>query len=198
MSTPICSRCQKIYTAGSAPAKCVNCGGDVKSVEKKVATPPIAPKPAQRGSAPANKVCNVSGCPDVVTMAVKYYYDGKKILMAPSPEAMSADLIELCTKHAQGYKAATGWTLVHGESFPTPIEFTRQNMAKNQSSGGDGDGCIGNFFFIVMVFAFWGVVIIGGGWLVIEFFGWLFNNSGGGGGGDGTTQPFRLPFRRRK
>jgi len=127
-------------------------------------------------------------------MAVKYYYDGKKIIMAPSPNEKVGELIELCTKHAQEYKAPNTWTLIHGDSFPSSPELTRQNLANNQQSSGDGG--IGTFFMIIFVIVFWAAVIIGGGYLLIEILGWLF--SGSGSGGDGTTQPFRLPFRRRR
>jgi len=51
MSTPICSRCQKIYSQGTPPAKCVNCGGVVKApgaVTKPVTS--SAPKTSARST----------------------------------------------------------------------------------------------------------------------------------------------------
>jgi hypothetical protein len=126
-------------------------------------------------------------------MAVKFYADGKKILMAPSPEEESVDFIELCTKHAQEYKAPDTWTLMHRETLPSRTEFSREKGSKRLTSGG-GSG-FGNFFIYLFVAVFWIVAIIGGGWLVIEIFGWLFSDSGGGGD---STRPFRLPFRGRR
>ena len=33
MSLPVCNRCQKIYSESIVPEKCLNCGGEIKSLE---------------------------------------------------------------------------------------------------------------------------------------------------------------------
>ena len=163
------------------------------------------PKPSTSGSTTssnlysAGKKCSVNACNGVVTMAVKFYYAGKHILMAPSPQEQSDDLIELCTKHAQEYKAPNTWTLVHGENFPTQEEFTRQNRGSNEQATGSAGGCIGGFLLGLIAIVILIVAAIGVVWIAIDFFGWLTSGSGGGGGGGSdNTVPFRMPRWRRR
>jgi Protein of unknown function (DUF3499) len=204
MSTPICSRCQKIYTAGSAPAKCVNCGGDVRVPEAAskpatTSTPKTTSSGQSVGTSPlsgkvVNRPCSRSGCQWPAMHSIKYYYEGKKIVMAPAPTIKDKDAQDLCPNHAKGFEAPNTWTLVHAQTLPSLLDGPggsgRTNSSYSQSStaGSSGDGC---FTFIAGLIGFVLIVVIGAAVVIflMDFFSGMDTSN---------TKPIRLPFRWRK
>jgi len=193
-----------MYTAGSAPAKCVNCGGDVRisGAEPKPATTSAAKttSPGQSvQTAPlngkvVNRPCSRSGCQWPAMHSIKYYYTGKRIVMAPAPAIQDKDAQDLCPNHAKQFEAPNTWTLVHSQTLPSLLDGPggsgSTNSSYNQNSTGSSgvDGC---FTFFAGLVGFVIIVVIGAAVVIflMDFFSGMDTTN---------TKPIRVPFRWRK
>lgn len=208
MSTPICSRCQKIYTAGSAPAKCVNCGGDVRvpgAASKPV--PPSAPKTPVRPTQGA--IANSTPIEDLdFTVATYKALTVSRIrTVGELIRTTEDDLFNrygLDSKTISEIKAVlykANLSLTDNPTRPTNSHnssstgISRSASIQGQSattSSSDG-GCLGTLFAIIFGIIALAVIGFVGGYivlLIVEFFSGLDT-------GD-TTRPIRVPFRWRR
>lgn len=208
MSAPICSRCQKIYSEGTPPAKCVNCGGTVRIPGAKPAAettkPAAATKPAavnQVTATPVNtrptstRVCCRANCSALAVSSIKYFYHGKRIVMTPATPTLGEGITDLCQAHSDSFTAPGTWTLEKLEKMPGYKEDARSTSSNPAASTSEGSGCFDVFFGLIAV-VFLIAVVVGGGYLLIEFLGWLFSDTGGG-GGDTDYKIIRVPRWRR-
>lgn len=197
MSTPICSRCQKIYTPGSAPVKCVNCGGDVRVPSSQPKQEPVREQKTASGHArnPVNRKCCRSGCTALATHSTKYFYTGKKIIIAPAPTIQDRDAQDLCPRHASEFEAPNTWTLVQADSLPSLLDSPDAATSKssgygqNSATGSTGEGCLTFIFGLIgfAIIAVVGVVVV---MMIIDFLSGLDSS--------GTTKPMKFPFRWRR
>lgn len=205
MSSPICSRCQKIYTAESAPTKCINCGGDVRipraateqasANTSKTATPVAKVGNSISKGSIVNRRCCRSGCEWPATHSIKYYYTGKRIVIAPAPAIQDRDARDLCPKHASEFSAPNTWTLVQAEALPSLLESPDAPISKssgysqNSATGSTENGCLTFIFGLIgfAIIAVVGVVVV---MMIIDFLSGLDSS--------GTTKPMKFPFRWRR
>lgn len=196
MSTPICSRCQKIYAAAEAPAKCVNCGGDVRVPIPQPRSENLVNRAGdslQEGNL-VNRKCWRADCQSLATYSIKYFYTGKKIVMAPAPAHQDKDAQDLCPIHAVEFKAPPGWNFSQARRLPSLLDGPggtgRTNSSYNQTStaSSGGDGC---FTFIAGLIGFVIVVVIGAAVVIflMDFFSGMDT---------GNIRPVRVPFKWRR
>lgn len=184
MSTPVCTRCQKIYSEPNFPVKCVNCGGDVKALGIKANTSATQSLNSNSASDFVNRECFRQGCHGLATKSIKYFYTGKEIVMAPAPKIQDRDAQDLCPIHAHEFKAPNTWTLVQKTNLPPTIG---SNQASVPTSQNNSDGSFG-----VIILAIIGIAsFIFLGW---ELLSWLFSLDWSN---DGQPMRFRIPVRRR-
>ena len=203
MSTPICSRCQKIYTSGSAPVKCTNCGGNIRitrvaaQATKQTSTKEsILPTNPLAGDSPrtVDRLCHKAGCHSKASHSIKYFIEGKVVVMAPASDVREKKAKDFCVHHAREFVAPETWTLVHKDRIS---EHTRGEGESNSSdeSGGFLDSIIsflGSLIVIVLSVIFFAIVAVVGLfviYMVFEFFVGL---------GSSETRPIKVPFRWRK
>lgn len=121
MSTPICSRCQKIYTSGSAPVKCTNCGGSIR-IPGAASIPEVKPAPSIPAQSAPIKVqarsCSMYQCTNPAEKSLKYFNYKKQVIIAsltPVPDEYAQDL---CLIHETAFINPKGWTLLRIEKMP--------------------------------------------------------------------------------
>lgn len=186
-----------MYTAGSAPTKCINCGGDVRVPSSQPKQQPeSAPKTASGHSRnPVNRECSRPGCAALATHSTKYFYTGKKVIIAPAPTIQDRDAQDLCPIHANEFKAPNTWNLVQADSLPSLLDgpdaatLKSSGYGQNSATGSTGEGCL-TFIFGLIVFAIIAVVGVVVVVMIIDFLSALDSS--------GTTKPMKFPFRWRR
>ena len=128
--------------------------------------------PASMSKPAPDRFCSKDDCKEVGDSTIKYFYDGKRIVMTPlTPKKVDGGL-DLCLNHSKNYAAPKGWTLVNKLVMPSYLTQPTQTTSV-QSSGGE------SFFGFIIVAIIIGIVVLVG-WQVIQ---WIFEIDWGN---DGT------------
>jgi hypothetical protein len=118
-------------------------------------------------SAP-DRFCSKENCKEIGDSTIKYFYDGRRIVMTPlTPKKVDGGL-DLCLN------APTGWTLVNKLVMPS---YQQAQTPRLQSSGAIRGG--ESFFGFIIVAIIIGIAVLVG-WQVIQ---WIFEIDWGN---DGT------------
>jgi hypothetical protein len=130
-----------------------------------------------------NRECFRQGCHGLATKAIKYFYTGKEIVMAPAPKIQDPEAQDLCPIHANEFKAPNTWTLVHKGSLPNHIDHGKGQPSTVQTSndGTFGAVVLGIIFLASVIFLGW------------QLLSWLFSLDWSN---DGQPMRFRFPVRR--
>jgi hypothetical protein len=105
------------------------------------------------------RFCSQEGCKEVGDSTIKYFYEGKKIIMTPLTPKLEDGGLDLCVNHSKSYVAPKGWTLVNKLVMPSYLTQSSQN-AKVESSGGEA------FFGFIVIAIMIGVALLVG-WQII-------------------------------
>ena len=108
-----------------------------------------------------DRFCSQENCKEVGDSTIKYFYDGKKIIMTPLTPKLVDGGLDLCLNHSKSYVAPKGWTLVNKLAMPSYITQPAQT-AKVESSGGEA------FFGFIIVAIMIGVALLVG-WQIIQW-----------------------------
>ena len=181
MSSAICSRCQKIYPAALAPAKCGNCGGAI-GIGQSVKTPSVPKEqivankvasltPNVQSNSIPGRLCSQPKCTEPAEDTIKYFYEGKRIIRTPlTPRKIDAGL-DFCHKHSENYVGPEGWTLINKLTMPSLTAPAPRNTSVASS---DGDGCA---TFIAVVLGIGIVLVVG--WVAISLLSSIDWDNGG-------------------
>ena len=113
-------------------------------------------------SAP-DRFCSKENCKEIGDSTIKYFYDGRRIVMTPlTPKKVDGGL-DLCLNHSKDYVAPKGWTLVNKLVMPS---YQQAQTPRLQSSGAIRGG--ESFFGFIIVAIIIGIAVLVG-WQVIQW-----------------------------
>jgi len=113
-------------------------------------------------SAP-DRFCSKENCKEIGDSTIKYFYDGRRIVMTPlTPKKVDGGL-DLCLHHSKDYVAPTGWTLVNKLVMPS---YQQAQTPRLQSSGAIRGG--ESFFGFIIVAIIIGIAVLVG-WQVVQW-----------------------------
>ncbi len=117
--------------------------------------------PASMSKPAPDRFCSKENCKEIGDSTIRYFYDGRRIVMTPlTPKKVDGGL-DLCLNHSKDYVAPTGWTLVNKQVMPS---YQQAQTPRLQSSGALRGG--DSFFGFIVLVAMIGILFLVGSQII--------------------------------